>query len=417
MNPPRSSKLKCGLIGERLSHSFSPIIHACLADYSYELTEVPPDQLADFVASNRLDAYNVTIPYKKAILPYLDVISPEASACGAANTVVRRDGLLYGYNTDCCGFNYMLRASGIGVANKKVLILGAGGASAVVCAALRERGAREIVTLDSKQNTPENIKLHADAEIVINATPVGTYPNNLVAPADLLQFPKLCGVLDLIYNPARTALLIQAESLGIPRINGLPMLVAQAVRAFELFTGLRAEDGACERIIKKISADTQNIILIGMPGSGKTTVAKMIAKKLGRPFFDCDAAFLQKFSRTPADLITSDGEEAFRKMESEIVRELGKQSGAVIACGGGVVTKERNYAPLHQNGTIIFLERRLEELSKRGRPISASRPIEDIYNERIDAYVAFSDLRVENSGSPEDAAELIIKTLKDRGML
>lgn len=413
----RASNLKCGLIGERLGHSFSPLIHACLADYSYTLTEISPEGLKGFVASRQLDAYNVTIPYKKAIMPYLDVISPEATAIGAVNTVVQRDGKLYGYNTDYFGFCYMLDSSGIDPRGKKVLVLGAGGASATVCAAMEDRGASEIITLDSKQNTPENIRLHSDAEIIVNATPVGTYPHNLVSPVELKQFNRLCGVLDLIYNPARTALLLEAEKLGIPSINGLPMLVAQAVRASELFTGEKTADSVCKEIIQKISDDTENIILIGMPGSGKTTAARIIAEKLSRPFLDSDEVFCEKFGRTPAEVITADGEDTFRQMESEVIAELGKQSGSVIACGGGVVTRERNYAPLHQNGVIVFLERALENLSKRGRPISASTSVEEIYNSRINAYNAFADLGVRSTEIPEKTADLIIESVKNRGKI
>ena len=413
----RASNLKCGLIGERLGHSFSPLIHACLADYSYTLTEISPEGLGEFVDSRQLDAYNVTIPYKKAIMPYLDVISPEATAIGAVNTVVQKDGKLYGYNTDYFGFCYMLDSSGIDPRGKKVLVLGAGGASATVCAAMNDRGAGEIVTLDSKQNTPENIRLHSDAEIIVNATPVGTYPHNLVSPVSLKQFNRLCGVLDLIYNPARTALLLEAEKLGIPNINGLPMLVAQAVRASELFTGEKTADSVCREIIRKISDDTENIILIGMPGSGKTTAARIIAEKLSRPFFDSDEVFCEKFGRTPAEVITADGEDIFRQMESEVIAELGKQSGSVIACGGGVVTRERNYAPLHQNGVIVFLERALENLSKRGRPISASTSVEELYNSRINAYNAFADLGVQSTEIPEKTADLIIESVKNRGKI
>ncbi len=413
----RVSNLKCGLIGERLGHSFSPLIHACLADYSYTLTEISPEGLKGFVASRQLDAYNVTIPYKKAIMPYLDVISPEATAIGAVNTVVQRDGKLYGYNTDYFGFCYMLDSSGIDPRGKKVLVLGAGGASATVCAAMGDRGASEIVTLDSKQNTPENIRLHSDAEIIVNATPVGTYPHNLVSPVELKQFNRLCGVLDLIYNPARTALLLKAEKLGIPNINGLPMLVAQAVRASELFTGEKTADSVCKEIIQKISDETENIIIIGMPGSGKTTAARIIAEKLSRPFLDSDKFFCEKFGRTPAEVITADGEDIFRQMESEVIAELGKQRGSVIACGGGVVTRERNYAPLHQNGVIVFLERALENLSKRGRPISESTSIEELYNSRINAYNAFADLRVQSTEIPEKTADLIIESVKNRGKI
>ncbi len=417
MTASKNSTMKCGLIGEHLGHSFSPLIHACLADYSYELWEISPEELKKFVTSRELDAYNVTIPYKKAVMPYLDEISDEAQAIGAVNTVVRRGQRLCGYNTDYFGFCYMLERSGIDVKGKKALIFGAGGAAATACAVLRDKGACEIATLSSAQNTPENVRLHQDAEIVINATPVGTYPNNLASPTDLAIFTDLQGVLDVIYNPARTALLLQAESLGVPYSNGLPMLVAQAVRAFELFTGDVSEPDACEKIIDKIRQDTENIILIGMPGAGKSTVSRIVAQKLGRQFFDTDDVFCEKFGRSPAEVITAEGEEIFRNMESEVILELGKKSGAVISCGGGVVTKERNYSPLHQNGVIVFLERALENLTGQGRPLSASYPLQELYDARISAYIAFSDIRVASTEIPEKTAELIINDLKNRGKI
>ena len=405
------SDMRCGLIGEKLGHSFSKIIHQYLADYPYELAELEKDQVGDFVRSGHFDAFNVTIPYKKTVIPYLDVLSPEAKKLGAVNTVVKKDGILTGYNTDYFGFSYMLERSKIEVKNKKALILGNGGAAATVKAVLSGRGVRELVTLASKENTPENIRRHGDSEIIVNATPVGMYPNNGSTPVDLSFFPKCSGVLDLIYNPALTRLLLDARSADIPCTGGLSMLVAQAARAFELFTGDSAEDGICEKIIREIENQTKNIILIGMPGCGKTTVGKLIAKKLDRPFFDADGVFTQTYEKTPRDVIITDGEDAFREMEHKIAAELGKKSGAVISCGGGVVTRDYNYDVLHQNGTLVFLERALDKLSTKGRPISAANGVEALYNSRIDAYIRFADLRVSSTEIPEKTAELIIKKL------
>ncbi len=403
--------MRCGLLGERLGHSFSPMIHGELADYSYDLVELAHDEVGDFVSSSKLDAYNVTIPYKKTVMPFLDVISPEAEAIGAVNTVVRRGGRLYGYNTDYFGFCHMLDKSGICVTGKKALVFGTGGAAATVCAVLRDRQTSELVSVSVESNTPEFLARHADAKIIVNATPVGMYPKNGVSPLDLSLFPECEGVLDVIYNPAKTQLLLDAEKRGIPNINGLPMLVAQAVKAFELFTGDTAEEGACERITANIEAQTKNIILIGMPGCGKTTVGRLLASMLGRPFHDADDVFTRTYEITPAEVITSEGEDTFRQMEHRIAEELGKLSGTVISCGGGVVTREYNYDALHQNGTVIFLERDIHKLSKRGRPLSQSRPIEELYSSRIDAYRRFADITVRSTEVQQKTAELMIEKL------
>ena len=404
--------LKCGLLGENLGHSFSPMIHGELADYSYELVELAPHEVEGFVRGNTLDAYNVTIPYKKTVMPFLDVISKEAQAIGAVNTVLRgKDGRLYGYNTDYFGFSHMLDVSGIDVLGKKVIVFGTGGASATVCAVLRDRGARQLVIISAEDNTPENLARHTDCEIVVNATPVGMYPKNGAAPVDISIFHGCEGVLDVIYNPSKTRLLLDAEERGIPHVNGLPMLVAQAVKAFEIFTGDVADRDACERISAKIEADTKNIILIGMPGCGKSTVGKLLAKELCRPFYDADDVFTNTYGRTPAEVITEDGEECFRQMEHKIAEELGKRSGAVISCGGGVVTKEYNYPALHQNGTIIFLQRALENLSVKGRPLSQTTPVETLYASRKDAYRRFADITVQSTEIPEKTAALMLAEL------
>ena len=405
------SHMRCGLLGEHLGHSFSPQIHAQIADHSYELIEVSPDKVEDFVKNNTLDAYNVTIPYKKTVIPYLDVISDEAMAIGAVNTVVRRDGKLYGYNTDYFGFDYMLTSSGISPKGKKALVLGRGGASATVCAVLRDRGADEICVLGSKDNTKENILKNSDAEIIVNASPVGMYPNNSISPVDISLFPKLCGVLDLIYNPSLTELLLAAESRNIAYSGGLSMLAAQAVKAFEFFTNDKADENICDQIVQSVAAQTQNIILVGMPACGKSTVGKTLAKITGRQFFDADDVFCNMHGVTPADTITSKGEEAFRLMEHEVLCELGKKSSAVIACGGGAVTKEYNYSPLHQNGVIVFIERDLDKLTTNGRPISQKTSPKELYKKRIDAYHRFADIEIKSTEVPELTAKAILDAL------
>ena len=405
--------MRCGLLGEHLGHSFSPIIHKEIADYSYELVELQPDQVGPFVKGDTLDAYNVTIPYKKTVMPFLDVISPEAEAIGAVNTVVRgKDGKLYGYNTDYFGFDYMIRSAGMQVKGKKAIVFGTGGASATVCAVLRDRGVRELVVIGIEDNTPENLARHTDAEIIANATPVGMYPKNGVTPVDLSSFPHCSGVLDVIYNPAKTRLLLDAEARGIPFANGLSMLVAQAVKAFEYFTGDQAEDHIVDKIVQTIARDTHNLVLIGMPGCGKSTVGMLLAETLGRPLFDADDEFLAMHGKTPSEVIREQGEECFREMEHSVLCELGKKSGVVIATGGGAVTREYNYAPLHQNGVILFLDRDVDKLPSNGRPLSQAKSPAVLYRERIDAYHRFADYEIKSTEIPEQTAAAMLEAIK-----
>lgn len=406
--------MRCGLIGERLGHSFSAPIHAKIADYTYEMVELPPEGVGDFVKNGGFDAFNVTIPYKQTVIPFLDTISPEAERIGAVNTVVRHaDGTLHGYNTDYFGFSFMLDRLGVEVKGKKALIFGAGGTSLTARTVLSDRQVGELVIVSRQNNNAEFLALHTDAEILVNTTPVGMYPNTGISPVSLSLFPRLSAVLDVIYNPARTALLLDAEARGIPSINGLYMLVAQAVKAFEFFTGDRAEDGIIEQVTHHISSDMQNLILIGMPGCGKTTVGKQLAARLKRPFLDADEEFFSTFGVTPAEVIQKEGEDRFREMEHEILLSLGKQSHSVIACGGGAVTRDANYAPLHQNGVIVYLRRELSRLATNGRPLSRSRSVEELYQTRKDAYERFADVTVDSREIPEKTAEAIFDALSE----
>ena len=408
-----NQNMRCGLIGEHLGHSFSKIIHAEITDYTYELRELTPDSVGDFVKNGGFDAFNVTIPYKKTVMPFLDRISPEAQRIGAVNTVVRRkDGTIDGYNTDYFGFDGMLSASGIDPKGKKAVILGNGGASLTVQAVLSDRGAREIVVVDlGLENNYDNIDRHFDADIIVNATPVGMYPNNGKSLVSLDDFKSCCGVLDVVYNPAKTALLLDAERHGIPHINGLYMLVAQAVKAFEFFTDSKAESGIIEKITEKIERDTKNIILIGMPGCGKSTVGKLLAEKLDRQFFDADDEFKKMHGITPAEAIRDLGEDRFREMEHEVLVCLGKQSGKVIACGGGVITRAYNYDVLHQNGTIIYLKRELSLLATDGRPLSQRMSVEKLFEARREAYESFADIKVDSTEIPEATAYSMLAAL------
>lgn len=405
--------MRCGLIGRKLGHSFSPEIHAVLADYEYKLYEMEPEAVEEFVRNGPLDAFNVTIPYKETVLPMMDVLSERARCIGSVNTVVRcPDGKLYGDNTDAEGMLYMFSRAGFQMAGKKVLVLGSGGSSRTACAVLDEIGADPVVISRTGENNYENLFRHDDAEYIVNTTPVGMYPNCGVSPLDISLFPKLRGVADIIYNPARTRLLLDCEEAGIPNINGLTMLVDQGRRAAEIFTGKSIPASATDAIVEKIAAQTGNIVLIGMPGCGKSTVGRLLAEKLGRPFFDADEELSVRVGRSVPEIIRAEGEAAFRGLETECAAELGKRSGAVIACGGGVVTRKENYSHYHQNATILWIDRPITELSTEGRPISQSRSVEVLYKERMPLYRAWSDITVSSAKTPEETAKLALEALK-----
>ena len=406
--------MKCGLLGRKLGHSYSPQIHGLLGDYSYDLFEKEPEQLASFLKNGDFTGINVTIPYKKDVLPYLDELSPAARKIGSVNTIVRRaDGSLFGHNSDYFGFVSLVKHSGIAVEGKKVLVLGSGGTSNMVVTALRDLGAAPVVISRSGENNYGNLHLHSDASVIVNATPVGMYPNTGVSPIDLNRFPKLDGVLDVIYNPAKTQLLLDAEKLGIPHENGLWMLVAQAKEAAEYFTGKELSDDMIARIHHKLSRQMKNIVLIGMPGCGKSTIGNLLARKLGRKFVDADEEIIQLAVKSIPEIFAQDGEEIFREWETMALEHLGKQSGLVIATGGGCVTRQRNYPALHQNGSIVWLERDLSLLPTDGRPLSQSNRLEEMYAVRKPLYEAFADVRVANTGSPENTVTEILSKLEE----
>lgn len=404
--------LRCGLLGETLGHSYSPMIHHQLGDYDYRLFEIPRDALDAFLESGDWDGLNVTIPYKKAVVPYCGALSEAAAKLQSVNTLVRRpDGTLYGDNTDLYGFLYMVRRSGIQPAGKKALVLGSGGASVTVKAALEQLGASVTVISRSGPDNYANLDRHADARIIANTTPVGMYPHNGAAAVDLRQFPHCEGVLDIVYNPARTALLLQAEDLGIPCAGGLSMLVAQARRSSELFTGAVMDDGVLERVERTVQGRLRNIVLIGMPGSGKTTIAAALSRTLGREAVEADDLISQKAGMSIPEIFAQSGEDGFRALETEVLAEQGKRSGIILSTGGGCVTRPENYPLLHQNGVIFCLTRALSKLPTDGRPISQSTDLAQLYARREPLYRRFADVMVSNDGAPEDTLHTIMEVL------
>ena len=404
--------MKCGLLGRKLGHSYSPQIHSQLGTYSYDLFEKEPEQLAAFLKGGDFTGINVTIPYKKDVIPYLDALSPAAQKIGSVNTIVRRaDGSLFGHNSDYFGFVSLVKHSGIPVEGRKVLVLGSGGTSNMVVTALRDLSAVPIVISRSGENNYDNLERHADASVIVNTTPVGMYPNTGISPIDLRLFPKLEGVLDVVYNPAKTKLLLDAEALGIPNANGLWMLVAQAKEASEYFTGKKLSDEVIGKIHRTLSHQMKNLILIGMPGCGKSTIGAALAQRLGREFVDADGEVVKSAGKPIPEIFAQDGEEAFRQWETATLNSLGKQSGLVIATGGGCVTQNRNFAALHQNGYIIWLERDLTLLPTDGRPLSQSNRLEEMYKLRKPMYEAFADIWVENAGNPEQTVKEILSQL------
>ena len=398
-----------GLLGRTLKHSYSVPIHRALGNESYALYELELNELGAFLARDDIGGLNVTIPYKRDVMAFCDVLDETAREIGSVNTVVRRaDGLLAGYNTDAYGLGYMASCTGISLSGKKVVILGSGGASLTAQYVAKTAGAKEIVVVSrGGADNYENITRHDDAQVLVNTTPVGMYPHNGELPVDPALFPVCEGVLELIYNPRRTALSFRAAELGIPCSEGLSMLTAQAKAAEELFFGRAIPDGENERILRLMRQDTQNIILIGMPGSGKTTIGTALAHLTGRTAIDLDEQIVKAAGKTIPELFTQFGEATFRAMEREQAQAWGKQSGLILVSGGGIVKNEHNYYPLKQNGRIYQIERDLSLLPREGRPLSQAADLNAMLRERAPLYTRFRDAHIANETTPEDAAAKI----------
>ena len=402
--------MKTGLLGRKLGHSYSPQIHAYLGNYSYDLFEREPEDVENFLKNGDFSAINVTIPYKKTVMPYCQ-LTETAKYMGSVNTIVRQpDGTLLGHNTDYFGFTSMVHRSGLDVKGKKCLVLGSGGASVTAVAVLKEMGAKVVVISRSGEDNYENLHRHADAAVICNCTPVGMYPNNGVSPIDLDLFPRLEGVLDMIYNPARTKLLMDATDRGLIAENGLWMLVAQAKEAAEWFLNQTLPDSLIREVYGNMRRQMENIILLGMPGCGKSTIGKLLTERLGKKFVDADEELVNTYGTDIPAIFAAEGEAGFRAKETAVLEALGKQSGLVIATGGGCVTRAGNYPLLHQNGTIFRLTRDLGKLPNDGRPLSQVTKMEDMYRVRKPLYEAFADFTIGNDGTIEAAiAEILAK--------
>ncbi len=402
-------KLIYGLIGRKLGHSFSVPIHQALGNKDYKLIELEPEDIPAFMAREDIGGLNVTIPYKRTVMDYCDIISPEAEEIGAINTVVRRGDRLYGYNTDKYGFCCLAKKANIDFKGKKVLVLGSGGASRTAQYCAKELGADKVIVISrSGEDNYGNIKNHADADIIVNTTPVGMYPDNFSSPVSLDIFPNCSGVIDVVYNPLRTKLIMDAEKRGINCIGGLLMLTAQAKEAEELFFDISIPDSFSEEYAFSLTRKSENIVLIGMPGSGKSSIGQILADISGREFFELDEMIEKAAGKPIPQIFKEGGEAAFRAIETEIIRSVAPKQGAIIITGGGAVTVPENYPLLHQNGRIYEIKRDLDSLDMEGRPLSTDiEALRVMQDKRRPMYEAFRDSYIENNTSPEDAAKLI----------
>ena len=404
--------MKYGLIGEKLGHSYSCQVHRALGNPDYVLKEIAPDALGDFLRARDFAGLNVTIPYKQAVIPYVDALTDTAREVGAVNTLYfDASGALWGDNTDVYGFCTMLE--GIDVRGKKALVLGSGGTSHTACYALRALGAGDCIVVSRRGAVNyENVySLHADAEVIVNATPVGMFPNNGARPIDIRRFPRLCAVADVIYNPARTALLQDADALGIPRAGGLSMLVAQAARSVERFSGRALGEEAWRAALAQVAASLRGVALVGMPGCGKSTIAQAVAKELGRACVDLDAEIEREAGKSIPEIFAQEGEEAFRAAETRAAQQFSKEN-AVLATGGGCVLRAENAQALRANSLVVWLKRAIDQLPREGRPLSVGN-LYEMEQKRAPYYLAASDVQIENQGSVEEVAAAVVAALRE----
>ena len=407
--------LTYGCIGEHLPHSFSKEIHGQIGGYAYELKELTPEELPAFMAARSFRGINVTIPYKQAVIPYLDEMDETARAIGAVNTVVNRDGKLYGFNTDLDGLIRLIRRIGLEPAGKKVLIPGTGGTSRTAAFAAEMLGAREIRKLsrtgrEGSLTYAETLRNHTDAQIILNTTPCGMFPEPDTQPLPLDPFRNLEGVADVIYNPLRSRLVLDARSRGIPAEGGLYMLVAQAVRASEHFLSTAYPDDLTDRVYERILRQKENIVLIGMPGSGKSAVGRVLAEQTGRPLIDTDRLITDRAGKTIPEIFREDGETAFRDLESAVIRDVSKQGGQILSTGGGAVLRPENVTALRQNGRLFWLNRDPDALIPTGdRPLAdTADKMKQLWLEREPVYRAAADEIIPVTGNPEQTASLIV---------
>ncbi len=411
--------MKCALIGKPLGHSYSKEIHALVADYDYDLVELDETEVAPYLKKRDFDGINVTIPYKQTVMPYLDEISDEAKRIGAVNTIVNRGGRLVGYNTDFAGMSALIKKNDICVNGKTALVLGTGGTSKTACEVLKSLGASQVLKVS---RTPKNGAIDYDAaittydyaQIIVNTTPVGMYPHEDEQPIDLSNFKNLEGVVDAIYHPLCTNLVLQAKAAGVKVCGGLYMLVAQAVYASSLFRNVQADSSSIDRVYDEISRQKRNVVLIGMPSSGKSTVGAELAKACGMEFIDTDAEVERKAGVKIADIFADCGEAAFRKMESEEISRAARNTHSVIATGGGAVLNEKNVNALSRNGIIVFLDRSLDKLvATSDRPLSSDRKVlEELYAKRYPIYKKCADVCVNADGDVENVVSLIRRDAK-----
>ena len=410
--------MRYGLLGEKLGHSFSKDIHNSLGEYSYDLIEVRRDKLEEFIQKREFCGLNVTIPYKEVVIPYLDGIDEMAKAIGAVNTIVNRDGRLYGYNTDFYGMEMLFSHAKIDPADKVVAILGSGGTSKTAEAVVRHLGARETVKVsrgrkDGAIGYDELYERADEVDIIVNTTPLGMFPNTDGCAIDWSKFKNVSGVIDAVYNPLRTRLIIEAEKRGIRAEGGLYMLVAQAVRASEIFTNTKYEERTTEKVYRRILREKENIVLIGMPASGKSTIGRILEKKLGKKVLDSDKIIERNAKKSIPDIFRDEGEATFRNMEAEVIAKLSDECGIIISTGGGSILREKSVDNLKKNGRLYFIDRPLPQLiPTKSRPLaSTAEDIEKRFNERYGIYSSVADVRIDANGSAPMAADKIIKDL------